>query len=674
MTFTKYRLFVLVAGLFLIFTITGFTPTVFAQTSQSSHQSVLNALYAQLINLRLQLTALISSSESTATATTYSFGPPQELLAGDGALYDSMGKSAAISGVYAVLGAPNDSSAIGAYVGSAYVFRKSGSTWVQQQKLVASDGAAYDSFGSSVSIDGDVVVVGAAYDDDRGVSSGSAYIFKRNENSTPTIPGDDFWEQKQKLTASDGAAYDYFGISVGISGDTIIVGVSQGTPSAGYGNGAAYTYRFNGTTWIEEQKLLASDGAFGDRFGWSVAVYGDAALVGAYLDEDAVAGRGSVYVFRRSGPSWTQQQKLLPSGGPLLTQFGISVALYGELAVVGDPFDDDRGVNFGSASLFRFNGSAWIKETELYGSDSAGNGRFGAAVAAGDNMTVIGAWNDGNSAPPNMDGYGALYVFRKIDASWSQSQKISASDPARVDNFAYSIGFSNGSIISGAWNHSHPLYQAGAAYVYTETNDSSVNQAPVVNAGVDQTISLPNTAALDGTVSDDGLPNPPATITTTWSKITGPGTVTFENASAVDTTASFSLAGNYALMLTANDGMGAIGDQLIVTVNPADATTPTIANVFPTNNLTTSNRYVGFSARLADNVALKEAKLFLDNGLAKTQILTGSTTPFSYIQTTALNGGTHTYRLEVSDTNNNFATTSRSFTVIKSTFRPPAPR
>jgi hypothetical protein len=388
------------------------------------------------------------------------------LLASDGALYDAMGKSVAISGDYAVLGAPNDSSPIASNVGSAYVFRKNGSTWIQQAKLVAFDGAAYDHFGTSVAIDGIYIVVGTPNDADKGVNSGSAYVFKRNDNGTPTNPSDDFWEQKQKLSPPGGAANDSFGISVGISGVVIIVGASQGNPSSGYGNGAAYIYRFDGATWIEEWKLLATDGAYGDRFGWSVAVSGAVALVGAYLDQDALLGTGSAYVFVRSGSTWVQQQKLQPSGVPPYTQFGTSVALYGDLAAIGDPFDDDRGTNVGSVSVFRFNGFTWIKETELYGSDSTSNERFGASVAAGDNVVVIGAYNEGNSAEPNMDGYGAAYKFRKNGATWIEEQKLVASVGARLDAFGQSVVLSGSVVVVGSPGDSQNAYNAGAGFVF----------------------------------------------------------------------------------------------------------------------------------------------------------------------------------------------------------------
>jgi hypothetical protein len=388
------------------------------------------------------------------------------LRASDAALYDKLGSSVSVSGDYAVVGAPDDSGVIGVNVGSAYVFRRTGSGWVEAQKLVAQDGAAYDKFGYSVSIDGDVIVVGAAYDRDRGTNSGSVYVYHRNDSGTPTDPSDDRWEQRQKLGPSDGAAYDYYGASVGVSGATIIVGAPQGDASFAYGNGAAYVYGFNGTSWVLEARLSAFDGALGDRFGAAVAVSGSVALVGAYLDRDADQGTGSAFMFQKSGSTWAQTQQFLPSGPGPYTQFGTSVALHGDLAVIGDPFDDDRGGNFGSASVFRFNGSTWVREAELYGSDAATNERFGAAVAAGDNEVLVGAYNEGSGGPTSMDGYGAAYHFRKRDAGWAEAQKLVDATGARLDGFGQSVGLSGDVVVIGVPGNSDALYKAGAAFAY----------------------------------------------------------------------------------------------------------------------------------------------------------------------------------------------------------------
>ncbi|MSQ08671.1 MAG: hypothetical protein EXR44_05165, partial [Dehalococcoidia bacterium] len=203
-------------------------------------------------------------------------------------------------------------------------------TWTQQQKLTASDGAANDFFGYSVAVSGDTAVVGAWGDDS---AKGSAYVFTRSGST---------WTQQQKLTASDGAAIDYFGYSVAVSGDTAVVG-AYGDDSY---KGSAYVFTRSGSTWTQQQKLTASDGAANDYFGGSVAVSGDTAVVGAYGDDSE---KGSAYVFTRSGSTWTQQQKLTASDGAANDFFGWSVAVSGDTAVVGARSDDSSK---GSAYMF----------------------------------------------------------------------------------------------------------------------------------------------------------------------------------------------------------------------------------------------------------------------------------------------------------------------------------
>ncbi|MBA7679911.1 hypothetical protein ES703_88217 [subsurface metagenome] len=172
----------------------------------------------------------------------------------------------------------------GSNSGSAYIFKRDGTSWSEQAKLTASDGAAYDRFGSSVSVSGDYAIVGALLDDDNGTSSGSAYIFRRYGTS---------WSEQAKLTASDGAASDRFGSSVSVSGDYTIAG-AYGDDSS---SGSAYIFERSGTSWSEQAKLLASDGAASDYFGWSVSISGVYAIVGAYLDDDSGGGSGSAYMF-----------------------------------------------------------------------------------------------------------------------------------------------------------------------------------------------------------------------------------------------------------------------------------------------------------------------------------------------------------------------------------------
>ncbi|MCH7954231.1 MAG: FG-GAP repeat protein, partial [Candidatus Marinimicrobia bacterium] len=223
------------------------------------------------------------------------------------------------------------------------------------------DGAADDQFGFSVSISGDYAVVGAYLDNDNGSDSGSAYIFKRTGTS---------WVQEAKLLPSDGAAFDNFGFSVSISGDYAVVGAFLDDDNGG-ASGSAYVFKRTGTSWAEEAKLLASDRAADDQFGVSVSISGDYAVVGAVFDDDNGDGSGSAYVFKRTGTSWAQEAKLLPSDGAAIDFFGMSVSISGDYAVVGAHRDDDSGPETGSAYVFKRSGTSWAQEAKLFPSDGA---------------------------------------------------------------------------------------------------------------------------------------------------------------------------------------------------------------------------------------------------------------------------------------------------------------
>ena len=245
--------------------------------------------------------------------------------------------------------------------GSAYVFRWNGISWVEEQILLPSDGAASDYFGYSVAISGNVALVGAYNDDDISFSSGSAYVFRWNGSS---------WVEEQKLLPSVGHYNDNFGRSVAINGDVALVGTHLDYNENSERSGAAYVFRWNGSSWVEEQKLLPSDGATGDSFGYSVAIRNNAAIVGAYGDDDNGSSSGSAYVFRWNGSTWVEEQKLLPGDGVEEDYFGRSVAIDGDLALVGAYGDDDNGSLSGSAYVYRREGNSWVEELKLLPSDA----------------------------------------------------------------------------------------------------------------------------------------------------------------------------------------------------------------------------------------------------------------------------------------------------------------
>jgi len=330
------------------------------------------------------------------------WGGQKKLTASDGAATDSFGNSVALSGDTALVGALGGDVGAFADQGSAYVFVRSGATWTQQQKLVASDGAYSDQFGVSVALSGDTALVGAPSDDvGANANQGSAYVFVRNGAT---------WAEQQKLTASDGIATDFFGNSVALSGDTALVGAPSDQVGVNADQGSAYVFVRSGTIWAEQQKLTAGDGKSQDGFGVSVALSGDTALFGALGgDVGAFADQGSAYVFVRSGTIWAEQQKLTASDGAADDLFGIAVTLSGDTALVGAHSDDvGANANQGSAYVFVRSGATWTQQQKLVASDGAYVDQFGVSVALSGDTALVGAHSDDVGANANQ---GSAYVF-----------------------------------------------------------------------------------------------------------------------------------------------------------------------------------------------------------------------------------------------------------------------
>ncbi len=251
-----------------------------------------------------------------------------ELTASDGAAKDAFGYSVAISGSMALVGAPYRMVGSNFSQGAAYVFVESGGTWVQQAELTASDGAANDDFGDSVAISGSTAMVGAAgHTVGSNYSQGAVYVFVKSGGT---------WSQQAELTASDGGAYDYFGLSMAVSGGTAVVGADDHVVGSNNAQGAAYVFIENGGTWSQQAELTASDGAAHDYFGRSVAVSGSTAMVGAFAHSvGSNNAQGAAYVFVESDGTWSQQAELTASDGAANDGFGESVAVSGSTAVVG---------------------------------------------------------------------------------------------------------------------------------------------------------------------------------------------------------------------------------------------------------------------------------------------------------------------------------------------------
>ncbi len=291
-----------------------------------------------------------------------------KLLASEPYQHAHFGRECPMSGDTIAIGAHDDDEN-GHGSGTVYIFEKPVSGWVdmtETQKLLAADGALHDNFGVSVAMSGDTLVIGAHYNDDACpedpfCDSGSAYVFERDDNDTPSDPTDDFWVEVAKLLASDGASGDEFGLGVAISGNTAVVGAHAHNESAG----SAYMFERPLTGWVdmtETQELLPTDAPVGATFGSCVAIFGDAAVIGANYADDNGPDSGSAYLFRRddndtpSDPTddfWAESAKLLSSDGAPGDNFGWPVAVSGDTAVIGAFLDDNvNGIDSGAAYVF----------------------------------------------------------------------------------------------------------------------------------------------------------------------------------------------------------------------------------------------------------------------------------------------------------------------------------
>jgi hypothetical protein len=411
----------------------------------------------------LALSTSLASAQPRAVSTL--FTELAKLTASDAAVFNDFGRSVSISGDVLVVGASGGDPSAG-YPGAAYVFERDAGGqggWDQVAKLTASDGIADDQFGYSVSIDGETIVIGAPFTDDNGDRSGSAYLFEK--------PGTGWADMTEtaKFTASDGAEYDDLGFSVSISGDTVVVGAPDDDDEGDH-SGSAYLYEMPVGGWAdmtETAKFTASDGAEMDCFGYSVSIDGDTVLVGAYGDDAGGLDSGSAYLFEKPVSGWTsmtETAKLTASAAAEQDAFGISVSIIGDAVAIGSPGDDYGG----SAYLFEKPVSGWTNMTEtakLSASDGAAMDALGYAVSIGGDMLVVGAYGDS----ANGDQSGSAYLFEKPVSGWTsmtETAKFTASDSAWMDSFGMSVSISGDTVVVGALGNDDDGENSGSAYVF----------------------------------------------------------------------------------------------------------------------------------------------------------------------------------------------------------------
>jgi hypothetical protein len=379
-----------------------------------------------------------------------------KLTATDGAANDNFGFSVSINGNYAIVGAPgpeDDENSSGA----AYIFRNEGSGWIQDTKLVLSahDREGDDYFGCSVAINEDYAIVGAYRKNDL---HGSAYVFERDGTS---------WTQRAEL-GPDGFACG-FGDSVSISGDYAIIGErGYAERDNGYhrlsSNGTAYVFKRDDTGWTRQAVLKGSGLTSHARFGDAVSICGNYAVAAAEFNYDPSRQiYGAVYIFERDGINWTQRANLSGTSSLIADAFGRSVSISEDYVVIGWPGDDDNGIDSGSIYIHERQGTNWEQQTRLKAADGGGGDDFGCSVSISGDFVVIGA----DRIDEGVRDTGCAYVYKRDVTGWRQYTKLTALDAAYDDYFGNSVSIEGNYVIVGAKGDDNDNgFDSGSAYIF----------------------------------------------------------------------------------------------------------------------------------------------------------------------------------------------------------------
>jgi hypothetical protein len=375
---------------------------------------------------------------------------------------DDFGDVVSVSGDVVVVGAQRGLNDAGESTGAAYVFRRNGNGWMQEAKLTEASSIVDSAFGCSVSVDGDTIVVGAYYTENSvGVRTEAAYVFGYDGVE---------WVEKDKLTAHDGMVNDWYGHWVAVEGDIIVVG-SFFHDHVSNNAGSCYIYRYNvnSESWQQQRELLPPGPADDDWFGQAVAISGDTVLIGAKRDNDVVSRSGSAYVYRvdnKGTPAdpfddiWQLETKLTAPVPGLHDEFGFSVAIDGDMALVGE---HRRDIGFemsaGAAYLFRREGTTWMHQQMLLPDVSHCTDYFGDAVAIDGGIAVVGAREYVTAGGRT----GAAFVYHDCGQQWERVSMIIGSDTTNARQFGLSMSVSGRSIVVG---EHHANHNAGAVYVF----------------------------------------------------------------------------------------------------------------------------------------------------------------------------------------------------------------
>ncbi len=309
---------------------------------------------------------------------------------------DQFGASVAVHTNWIVVGAPQDDD-LGLNAGAAYIFKKGATpnAWTLLKKITAADGFAGDNFGAAVSVNGDNILIGASRNDEKGQEAGAAYLFSKDQG------GAENWGQVAKIKATDGQSGDMFGASLELDGDFALIGAALDDDNSMMNKGAAYLFAKNqggANAWGQLKKLTASDGAALDNFGYSVGISANAVIVGANYDDDKGEKSGAAYIFERNfggADNWGQATKLVASDGTAGDQLGFAVAINGNFTAAGARFDNIKGTNSGAAYIWeRQPNGAWEYVSKIYDQQGGKNDQFASTIDIYKRIIIVGAPQD----------------------------------------------------------------------------------------------------------------------------------------------------------------------------------------------------------------------------------------------------------------------------------------
>lgn len=385
----------------------------------------------------------------------------QEVTETDPAFDPEFGYAVALHRTTAMIGAQQAKIDGHDAVGAVYVFQQIDGVWTRTQKLVASDGVDFDTFGHAIVFNDTTALISAysaSVNDNYG--QGAVYAFT-------LING--VWTETQKIVTNDGLPFDFCGYSLALSGTTAIFGCDGATVGTQDFQGKAVVFdQSPDGTWTQGQTLVADDGGIGDIFGYSVSFEGSTAVIGAYANNTY---QGAAYVFGLTDGTWTQTQKLAAADGASNTYFGYATALSGQTLLIGAWGSNPGGVDTqGAAYIFTESSGTWTQTQELVASDGGIGDKFGHSVALQGATALIGA--DGWSAS---SAQGAVYEFDGSGGTFVQTQTLVASDGAPADQFGLPVTLDGDNALVGSWLWSAPDNTLpGSAYFFTRAPSDAI--------------------------------------------------------------------------------------------------------------------------------------------------------------------------------------------------------